>query len=121
MAKKEIETRLKNGDEVLKNKTLALVTKNMIKYSEDNIFVTIKIIEDLVILIRENNEYQLCLKLKKNNKMIGSYLLKDNNLILDLEILTKDLKIDDNSIYIKYQLNDEDREYWINILEEKND
>ena len=115
MAKKEIEIVLKTPDDLIKVNTSAIVNENIVKYREKDILVVLKQYGNTLFLTRENNEYQLNLKFQENKKTLGSYLLKDNNMILELEILTKNLKIDKNTIYIMYELHDEIREYIINI------
>lgn len=115
MAKKEIEIVLKTPDDLIKINTSAIVNENIVKYREKDILVVLKQYGDTLFLTRENDEYQLNLKFQENKKTLGSYLLKDNNMILELEILTKNLKIDKNTIYIMYELHDEIREYIINI------
>ena len=115
MAKKEIEIILKTPDDLIKTNTTAIVGENAIKYREKDILVVLKQDSNTLFLTRENNEYQLNLEFQENKKTLGSYLLKDNNIMLELEILTKDLKIDKNTIYIMYELHDEIREYIINI------
>lgn len=117
MAKKNIEIRLIADEENISNNVSALVNSNIIRYIEDNVSVTIKKSNDYITMIRENNEYRLTLKFNKNRKEIGKYLLKDNNMLLNLEILTKELIIDKNKIYILYELNEEYREFELSIKE----
>ncbi len=117
MAKKEIEIVLKTPDELIKNDTLAIINENVIKYRDNDVSVVIKQDGNRIIMTRENNEYQLKLEFQENKKTLGNYLLKDNNIMLELEILTKNLKIDKKTIYIMYQLHDEIREYRVSVKE----
>lgn len=117
MAKKEIEVVLKTPDDLIKINTLAIITKDVIKYRDNDMLVVIKQKNDKVLLTRENNEYQLKLEFEKNKKTLGNYLLKDNNMLLELEILTKNLEIDKKTIYIIYELYDEIREYKVSVKE----
>lgn len=117
MAKKQIEVILETDEEVIKNNTLAIITDNVIKYNDNNVLVILKISDSEVIITRENNEYQLTLKFKKDKKLIGNYLLKENNINLKLEILTEKLIISENKIEIVYILNDEIRKYKLFIRE----
>lgn len=117
MAKKQIEVTLKTESEVIKNNTLGIITDDTIKYNDNNVLSVVKINDDEVTIIRENNEYQLILKFKENKKLSGNYLLKANNINLKLEILTKKLIINDNKIEIVYILNDEMRKYKLLIKE----
>lgn len=117
MAKKQIEVLLKTGEETLKLNVSALIIDNIIKYRDNDVLVSIELSDDYVVMKRENNEYQLILKFKYNEKLFGSYLLKDNNICFDLEILTKSLNIEKNYVSIIYELNDEIREYKLYIKE----
>lgn len=117
MAKKEIEVVLKTPDDLIKINTLAIITKDVIKYRDNDMLVVIKQKNGKVLLTRENNEYQLKLEFEKNKKTLGNYLLKDNNMLLELEILTKTLEIDTKTIYIIYELYDEIREYKVSVKE----
>lgn len=117
MAKKEIEVVLKTPDDLIKINTLAIITDDVIKYRDNDILVVIKKEQAKILLTRENNEYQLKLEFQNNKKTIGNYLLKDNNIMLELEILTKNLKIDKETIYIVYELYDEIREYRVCVKE----
>lgn len=118
MARKSIEVSLKTNDEVINNKLSAIVNDKEIKYNENNVIVKLSILDNKIIMIRENNEYRLQLIFENNGKKnLGNYLLKTNNMTFDLEILTKDLNINKNNIHIIYELNDEIREYNIYIEE----
>lgn len=117
MAKKNIEIKLITNENNIIQSIEALVNGNIIKYNDNDINVTLKKDNDNIVMIRENNEYRLKFKFNKSKKEIGSYLLKENNILFDLEILTKELIIDENKIYILYELNEEIREFELNIKE----
>ena len=117
MAKKQIEVILETEDEILNNNTLGIITDNTIKYNDNNIIVVVKYDDNKVVITRENNEYQLEMIFVKDKTINGNYLLKDNNINLKLEILTKELIIDNNKIEITYILNDELRKYRLHIKE----
>ena len=117
MAKKKIQISLKNNNEVTKSDLSALIIDNNIKYIDNDIIVNININNDIIIMKRENNEYQLILEFKNKKKTTGSYLLKNNNIQFDLEILTNNLIIEDNFISIIYEINNEVKEYELKIRE----
>lgn len=117
MAKKKIQISLKNNNEVTKSDLSALIIDNNIKYIDNDIIVNININNDIIIMKRENNEYQLILEFKNKKKTTGSYLLKNNNIQFDLEILTNNLIIKDKFISIIYEINNEVKEYELKIRE----
>ncbi len=117
MAKKEIKTMLKSNEILEKHHVISIVTNHTLIFNEDKVKVTIKKNNNTLLMIRENDEYQLTLEFKKEEQTRGIYLLKENNLALNLNILTKELIIDNNYIKVVYELNDELREYSINIEE----
>lgn len=117
MAKRKIKISLKNNDEVIESELSALIIDNNIKYIDNDIIVNININNDIIIMKRENNEYQLILEFKNKKKTTGSYLLKNNNIQFDLEILTNNLIIEDNFISIIYEINNEVKEYELKIRE----
>lgn len=117
MAKKKIQISLKNNNEITKSDLSALIIDNNIKYIDNDIIVNININNDIIIMKRENNEYQLILEFKNKKKTTGSYLLKNNNIQFDLEILTNNLIIKDKFISIIYEINNEVKEYELKIRE----
>lgn len=117
MAKKQIEVILETENERLFNNALAIICDNTIKYNDNNIIVVVKYDNGRVVITRENDEYQLEMIFEKNKKINGNYLLKENNMNLKLEILTKELIINDNKIEITYIFNDELRNYKLHIKE----
>jgi hypothetical protein len=117
MAKRRIEVVLETENEKLNNNTLGIITDNTIKYNDNNIIVVVKYDNNRVVITRENDEYQLEMIFEKDKTINGNYLLKENNVNLKLEILTKDLNIEENKIEITYILNDELRNYRLYIKE----
>lgn len=117
MAKRKIKISLKNNDEVIESELSALIIDNKIKYIDNDILVNIDINNDYIIMKRENNEYQLILVFKNKMKTTGSYLLKENNVQFELDILTNDLIIEKEFISIIYEINNESKEYELEIRE----
>lgn len=111
MAKINVKIMLKNDKELSTYTTSAIKLDNVIKYAENDIKVIVSIDNDIVTLIRENNEYQLKLIFENMKKTKGNYLLKDNNVNIKLDIFTKSLSIEENRLNIIYVLNDVLREY----------
>ncbi len=107
MAKKKIEIILKSSENVLNKNMVAIITDDTIKFSDSGIKVVLKICDTQVTMVRENDEYQLCLNFRKNKKTKGTYLLKEYKTTFSLDILTQSLEVKDSSVVIRYQLNDE--------------
>ena len=117
MAKRKIKISLKNNEEVIESELSALIIDNKIKYIDNDILVNIDINNDYIIMTRENNEYQLILEFRNKKKTTGSYLLKENNIQFELDILTNDLIIEKEFISIIYEINNESKEYELEIRE----
>ena len=117
MAKRKIKISLKNNEEVIESELSALIIDNKIKYIDNDILVNIDINNDYIIMKRENNEYQLILEFKNKKKTTGSYLLKENNVQFELDILTNDLIIEKEFISIIYEINNENKKYELEIRE----
>lgn len=117
MAKRKIKISLNDNDKIIESELSALIIDNTIKYIDNDILVNINIDNDYIIMKRENKEYQLVLEFKNKRKTTGSYLLKENNVQFDLDILTNDLKIEKDFISIIYEINNERKKYELEIRE----
>jgi len=84
--------------------------KNKISYSCDNVMYNICIEKDNIILKREGNDSINTFIFNKKNS-ISNYLLKDNNYDVDIDVITKDINVSDNSVYIKYLIVDSNSEF----------
>lgn len=88
--------------------------KNKISYLNNNIKNTIKINDNGVILIRENDEF-LNTFVFNNKKSTTNYLLKENNYSFDLDVITTHIDVSDNIINIKYKIVETNCEYEFKI------
>lgn len=79
----------------------------------------INITDDNIILIRENKEFKNTLIFSLKNKTVASYILKENNLTLDININTKIMEYTDNKITIKYEVVESNETYEFQIETEK--
>ena len=90
--------------------------KNRLSYVYDNYKYTL-IIEsnEKAILIRENNEIKSIINFTKNKTKQSNYILKNENITLDIDITTLVIEIDNNAIKIDYLVNDSNDkfEYYI--------
>lgn len=81
--------------------------KNNIIYKDNNVSVKI-IFSDIIKIIRENSEYKIELNFNKNEKTKINYLLKEYNKSLELNLVTKNININNNYIEILYEIIDSD-------------
>ncbi len=95
--------------------TFGIKNKNKITYNEETVTNTILQEEDKLILIRENDEFKNILIFDINKETISEYLLKENDLTIELNIKTNLVEIDDNYIKVRYLVIDSDNEYEYNI------
>lgn len=75
-----------------------------LNYIEDDLKVKIKILKDKVIIDRKNTDYHLSLEFEQNQEKKCKYEVKSIGLDLDIIVYTKILEIDENIIYINYEL-----------------
>jgi len=77
---------------------------NIIMYKEEELDVKITILENRIILERKNEDYDLELEFELNEVKKCKYDVKSIGLCLDIEVVTKILEIEENRIYINYEL-----------------
>ena len=88
----------------------AIMNKNKITFSSDNVKNIIKINDDSIMLIREGSDFINTFVFNKDNSSCN-YYLKENNYDVDIEVKTINLDINDNYIYIKYLVIDSNSQY----------
>ncbi len=88
-----------------KNFYNGIKNKNSIIYKENDILVHINYDDDISIT-RENKDYKITLNFNKNEKTKIKYTLKEYNKYLELELITKNIKVTNNSIDISYKIID---------------
>lgn len=118
--KKKIKGYLKNitdneHEEIQEN---AILTKNKLSYIKDSVKYTILFKEKEIILIRESNEFKNILTFSKNRSILSEYIIKENNLCIELEIETLELEYNEEKIYIKYKVADSNAIYEYKIIME---
>jgi len=80
-----------------------------IEYKEEELLVNVKILKDSIILNRKNEEYDLNLEFKENCKFKCKYNIKSIGMNFDLIVYTEKLIIEQEKIFIKYELFDEEK------------
>lgn len=101
-------------NELLEFEEKGIKNKNKITYYNDGVKNIIKFSDREILLIRESDDFLNTFVFNKNNSY-SNYLLKENNYDIDLGVTTIMMNILDNSIYIKYLINETDCEYEFKI------
>lgn len=112
MKKIKIHSILSNSDNettIVDEEVMFDEVDNVITYMEDDLKVSISIFETFVKMRRCNEDYDLNLEFDLNEDKVCKYSVKSIGLDLDLLVRTKELEIDDNRIYIKYELFNEQK------------
>ena len=68
-----------------------------------------------ILLNRNNDEIESTMSFEENKKIPSLYTLKENNISIDIEILTNKLEIKENNIKITYTVIDSNTVYEYNI------
>ena len=82
----------------------AIKKDNTITYSKDGIKVKIQLLDNKVLLERENDNMKLNLEFEENKKLVSKYVIKDLSLNIKIETKTNRLIIDKNMIKAQYDL-----------------
>ena len=114
MEKIKIYSLLSNSDN--ENTTIEALAdfdkeKNIIKYKEEDLQVTIQILDNKVLIERKNEEYDLNLIFSQNEKITCKYQVDFIGLNLEIDVYTKILEIEENRIYINYELFYDDKSF----------
>ena len=125
MKKIKIYSLLSNSDN--ENTTIEALAdfdkeKNIIKYKEEDLQVTIQILDKKVIIERKNEEYDLNLIFSQNERVTCKYQVDFIGLNLEIDVYNKRLEIEENRIYINYELFNDNKsigtfEYKLLIME----
>lgn len=105
---RSIITNSENETSNLETKGEYDVNEKTITYSEAELINTVYIFEDCVKIIRKNEDYNLNLEFRLNEKIKCNYEIKSVDLNVDLLVTTKKLEIEETYIYIDYELSSED-------------
>ncbi len=89
----------------------AIITKDKITYINNNIKHVIHIKNNELILIRETNEFKNILTFSIKRSILSEYVIKKEDLCLEINIKTLELSITDKIIYIKYLILDSNTIY----------
>lgn len=82
---------------------------NTIEYQEEDMKVKIQILKNKVVLTRKNEDYDLCMEFIQGETKRCEYIVKSIGLNVDIDVFTKLLEIEENRIYINYELFNENK------------
>jgi len=105
MSKVKIKSTLhdKSSNEVYSTDTIGIKADDKIKYQDNEINVVICVNDSGVVIDRKCKEYHLTLHLSQNNVTKGTYEIYSLG-IIDLDITTNKLIINENKIEMNYIL-----------------
>ena len=89
----------------------AIIAKDKITYINNDVKHIIHIKNNDLILIRETNEFKNILTFSLNQSILSEYIIKKEDLCLEINIKTLELSITDKIIYIKYLILDSNTIY----------
>lgn len=89
----------------------AIITKDKITYINNDVKHIIHIKNNGLILIRETNEFKNILTFSLNRSILSEYVIKKEDLCLEINIKALELSITDKIIYIKYLILDSNTIY----------
>lgn len=77
---------------------------NTITYTEEELTVTVQILKDHIKINRYNDDYDLNLEFRLNEKVVCKYKVGSIGLNIEITVDTKKLEINENYIYVEYSL-----------------
>lgn len=96
--------------------TNAIKTTNSISYQQAEELYKLKIVSPKKLILNRKNTAIDCTFYFEENKVIPAiYIIRENNISLEINIKTNYLKITNNNIIIKYTVIDSNEEYEYNI------
>lgn len=115
MGKINLKASLISDDENLNIETTGIKTKQKLVYKENNITVTILILNNKIEMNRTCNEYKINLIFEKDKKTISTYNVFGAPKVFELETFTRVLEIKENEIKIKYELEGNNFSYTLKL------
>lgn len=101
----KIKGYLKNitDNEIFEFEEKGIRNKNKITFSNNNIKYSIKCDNNEIILIRDGDDFVNTFVFNKKNSN-SNYFLKENGYDMDMEVITSNIEISDELIYIEYEI-----------------
>lgn len=115
MGKINLKASLISSDENLEIETSGIKTNQKLVYKENNITVTIIILNNKIEMNRTCNEYRINLIFEKNKKTMSTYNVFGAPKVFELETFTRVLEIKENEIKIEYELEGNNFSYTLKL------
>lgn len=118
MSKIKISGMLKNitDNEITEFTTTAIKQKDKYKFIVNNEKYILTIITpNKIIMNRNNDEIEQTMYFEKNKTISSIYTLKENNITINIDVLTNEIELTKNSIKILYTIIDSNISYEYNI------
>ncbi len=104
MPKVKINSTVKTHDKFIKKEHTGLIIDNKIIYNDENVIVTLLFYKNKLVLNRNDKESNFNCEFLVNFISKGSYSINEQKLIINFDVKTKELIIEDNFILIDYDL-----------------
>ena len=118
MSKIKISGMLKNitDNEINEFTTTAIKQKDKYKFIvNDEKYILTIIAPNKIIMNRNNNEIEQTMYFETNKTISSIYTLKENNITINIDVLTNEIELTENSIKILYTIIDSNISYEYNI------
>ena len=115
MGKIKLVAKLISLEDNLNIKTIGIRNNNKISYKENDISVTIFILDNKIEMNRICNDYEINLILEKNKNTISFYKLFGGTKVFELSTVTNYLNIDNNKIEVYYELEGNEFKYTLEM------
>ena len=101
----KIKGYLKNitDNEIFEFEEKGIKNKDRITFNNNNVKYSIKCDNNEIILIRDGDDFVNTFVFNKKNSN-SNYLLKENGYDMDMEVITSNIEISDELIYIEYEI-----------------
>lgn len=101
----KIKGYLKNitDNEIFEFEEKGIKNKDRITFNNNNVKYSIKCNNSEIILIRDGDDFVNTFVFNKKNSN-SNYLLKENGYDMDMEVITSNMEISDELIYIEYEI-----------------
>lgn len=104
MGKVRLKEIFKSDEENIDLDIIGIINKNRIIYKENDIKVTIVVLNNKILMNRLHNNYEIDFIFENGKKTNAIYKLKEYNKEFKLDIITTKLNVSKKEIYINYNL-----------------
>ncbi len=119
--RKKIKVKIESIEEKTNEEyeVFSIINKNKITYKKDEVKYTLIISENSITLIRESEDFKNILTFKEKRSILSEYIIKSNDMVLEINVETLSLKNTSKEIYIEYKIKETDALYKYKITMEE--